>query len=238
MKRFLALLAVSAACLALTISAAPQTLPVLYDSSIKTPAPSVPSSDIARVYKELLSAGGTRLENECFEGKLPAAPKLAGLARGAFTHKGAAQVAWLFELCYTKRYPDHGFYGLVILDNGRTERVSSLQLTALYATATELYSLRDINQNGRDELALVWQTGDSGFSLTVLALLEQASRNLKALGDLIVQNSDYNDNIAWKVFVLKSNSPVFIATPKSRQSSIVKLSLDKPSLELQTFLAR
>ena len=244
MKRFLALLAVSAACLALTISAAPQTLPVLYDSSIKTPAPSAPSSDIARVYKELLTAGGTRLEKKCFEGKLPAAPKLAGLARGAFTREGAAQVAWMFQLCLTKRYQDSGFYGLVIVENQRVVRVSSVQLISVYGFATELYGVRDINLNGTDELALVWGSADGGGSIGVLALLEQTPKSSGALAQILVYQSDGTDMDRkpvisdWKVYVIKSNSPVFIGTPKSGVGAPVRLSLDKPELELQTFLAR
>lgn len=244
MKRFFASIAISAACQILTISAAPQALPVLYDSSIKTPAPNASSSDITRVYKELLRVGGTQLKNQCFEGKLPATPKLSGLARGAFTRKGAAQGAWLFELCPTKRHMDSGFYGLVILENGRTVRVSSLQLTMVYATATELYSLRDLNLNGLDELALVWNWGDAGESENYLTLLEQTPKALSTLGQLLVyqsidtQLSGNADIFDWKVFVLKGNPPTFVATSKSGKPSPVKLSLDKPSLEIQTFLVR
>lgn len=244
MKRFLALLAVSVASLALGINAAPQTLPVLYDSSIKTPAPSAPSSDIARVYKELLRVGGMQLKNQCFDGKLPTAPKLSGLARGAFTRKGAVQVAWLLELCYTKRYTENGFYGLVIVENGQFVRVSSIQLTMIYATTKELYSLRDINLNGTDELALVWNWGDAGEFENHLALLEQTPKGMSTLGQLLVYryiDAELNDNADiddWKVFVLKGKPPVFVAISKSGKPSPVKLSLDKPQLELQTFLAR
>ena len=93
MKRFSALLTVSVAYLALGINAAPQTLPVLYNSSIKTTTTSASSAEISRLYQELLRVAGTQLKNQCFEGKLPTTPELSGLARGAFTRKGAAQVA-------------------------------------------------------------------------------------------------------------------------------------------------
>ena len=244
MKRFFKLLAVSAACLILTISAAPQALPVLYDSSITVPAPSASSTEIVRVYKELLHVGGTQLKNQCFDGKLPATPKLSGLARGAFTRKGAAQVAWLFELCYTKRHSENGFYGLVVLENGQTKCVSSIQLIDVYALATELYSLRDINLNGTDELALLWRSADGAGSMRVLSLLEQTDQKLASLGQLLVHEfysaelGNGIENVDWKVYVVKSKLPVFIATPNSGKGSPVKLTLDKPSLELQTFLVR
>ena len=244
MKRFFALIAISAACLILTISAAPQTLPVLYDSSIEVPAPKASSAEVSRVYKELLRVAGTQLKSQCFDGKLPATPELSGLARGAFTRKGAAQVAWMFQLCLTKRYQDSGFYGLVIVENQRTLRVSSVQLTSVYGFASELYSVRDINLNGTDELALVWGAADGGGSIGVLALLEQTPKSLDALGQVIVYQSDGTDMDRkpvvsdWKVFVVKGNSPTFIATPKSGKGSPVRLSLDKPELELQNFLVR
>ena len=244
MKRFFALLTVSAACLALTISAAPQTLPVLYDSSIKVPVPSASSSDIARVYKELLRVGGAQIKNQCFDDKLPATPKLIGLARGAFTRKGSSQTAWLFESCATKRYQDSGFYGLVIVENQRVVRVSSVQLTSVYGFATELYGVRDINLNGTDELALVWGSADGGGSIGVLALLEQTPKSLGALGQILVYQSDSIDidrkpvTSDWKAYVIKGNSPVFIGTLKSGVGAPVRLSLDKPELELQTFLVR
>ena len=244
MKRFFALLTVSAACLALTISAAPQTLPVLYDSSIKTIAPSASSAEISRLYQELLRVAGTQLKNQCFDSKLPATPELSGLARGAFTRKGAAQVAWMFQLCPTKRYQDSGFYGLVIVENQRVVGVSSVQLTSVYGFATELYGVRDINLNGTDELALVWGSADGGGSIGVLALLEQTPKSLGALGQILVYQSDSIDvdrkpvTSDWKAYVIKGNSPVFIGTLKSGVGAPVRLSLDKPELELQTFLVR
>ena len=113
-----------------------------------------------------------------------------------------------------------------------------------YGFASEFYGVRDINLNGTDELALVWGSADGGGSIGVLALLEQTPKSLGALGQVHVYQSDGTDMDRkpvisdWKVYVIKGNSPVFIATPKSGVGAPVRLSLDKPELELQTFLTR
>ncbi len=245
MKQFFALLAVCAACLALTISAAPQTLPVLYDSSIEVAAPKVSSAETNRVYKELLRVAGASLKRGCGSNKLFSEPQLDGLARGAFTRKGSSQVAWFFNLCETEIVS--GFYSLVIVENERVVHVSSLNLLKIHMLANELYSLRDINLNGIDELALLMVSGADGNPSpeTVLTLLEHSDQKLKALGQFQVYEfysqeltGDTVSDVDWKVYVVKGNPPVFIAMRQDGRGPPVRLTLDKPQLELQNFLVR
>lgn len=219
-----------------------QPLPVLYDSKIKTTISKISDAQHARIYGDLLRIGGIALRRECEQDKLPATADLAGMARGAFTRRSALQSAYMFRLCYTKRYPDTGFYGLVIYEGAQVIRVFSLQFRGLYEGADELFGVRDINMNGTDELALVWDWGDGCCSSRYLTLLELEQSPPKSLGTLEVgADSETDEGIMqedWVVYVLKASKPVFIGVERIKKSTPVRMSLIEANIKIRNFTLR
>ncbi len=222
------------------IDAQTQALPVLYDSRIK-PALLVVKPEVQkRVVQDVLRAGATALKRDCYDGKLPEKPSIKAVARGSFTRRGAAQTAYLVELCTTKRYTEVSGYGVAVYEANRLELVSGVQITDIYGVAFEFFGIHDLNLNGLDELGLVWGSGDGCCSSSELSLLEGGKMGLKSLGEVRVAAADGSGEPAveeaWTVYVIRGAKPILIGVDRFNKRAVpVRLTPQPALLEIQNW---
>jgi hypothetical protein len=221
-----------------------QPLPVLYDSRIKPAKLGVGIEQKNHVIQDVLRVGAAALKRDCDSSQSIRKPVLKAVARGSFTRKAAQQVAYLLELCWMRRFPDNGFYGVALYESNRLVSVSGVQITSLYGAIIEAFGVRDINLNGLDELGFVWGWGDGCASGDSLVLLEMGRSGLKSRGELEVmfrdgcEEPEPSERRSWLVYVLRGSSPVFIGFEQIRKGPPTRLTLRPAPLEIQTWFVK
>jgi hypothetical protein len=154
--------------------ASAQQLPVLFDPRIKTPKPQFTTQetrqidqDMAMLVKNSVSRDFKKSIKDC---GVPTPKDLMGRASGSFLQAQAKEVLFSTRIC-------DGEEGLLLMIY-RDKRLMQAYRVALKALsglcgATEVFSVKDINQNGLSELGMSWgcYSASVGGSLEILEFL-------------------------------------------------------------------
>jgi len=116
-----------------------------------------------------------------------------GSADGSFTRAGASQQAVVYEYCQTGN--GFAFNGIAVVERGRVVVHFAIE----GGWNLKVTRVPDLNQNGRDELAIEtgggMHQGYTGSSVTVLELTETAA---KELGVFLVYTNECEPSVADK----------------------------------------
>lgn len=144
---------------------------------------------------------------------------------GAFTKKGAAQRAIVYEMCQT----GNGFAnnGVAIIENG--------QIVSHFVTEggwnINAAQVSDINRNGFDEIAIETSGGmHQGYSGSSLTVMEISAARVKSLGTFLIYTNECEGGPAekycdqsYKITARSGSAPAF-----TRQKYNSKSSNEKP----------
>jgi hypothetical protein len=194
---------------------------IFFDPSLETPQLRLTSSEQNRVLGDayaLLS----RVQKSCaYNSNL--GPEVQGAAQGSFTRAKSKQVAYSVRLCSkpshdpTARWYDTTdfMYGLFVYENGRLIDSFTSKIPG------NLYSTRDINQNGLSELVYFEEFAALGMRPVQnknLFVTEFDSRgNLQRIGQRpsVERWNDDGTGFEYTIFVLKGRKPEFRADIKT-----------------------
>jgi hypothetical protein len=112
-------------------------------------------------------------------------PMLKGKARGAFTRPRTDQTAYFFTILCEDGRNILGFIGVF---EGRRLVASALTKTELGAVFKEMYSIRDINRDGLDEMAYVTEIGETASGARLLHVVKFAQNRLVRFATTDVQH--------------------------------------------------
>jgi len=192
-------------------AASAQATIVLYDPLAKPPDVNHADRDEQIVKEKLLAkakarwAEGGRCDGSSLE--------VIGAVDGSFTKAGVKQRAVVYEMCQT----GNGFAnnGIAVFENG--EAVAHFAVEGGWNIGVS--RVADLNQNGRDELAVEtsggMHQGYMGASLTILELMPAAARELGVFlvytNECEVQAANKFCDRSYKLSVAPSARPVFTA---------------------------
>lgn len=171
---------------------------VVYDPRLPTPAPKVSSTVTSRITALVQAArqNGAWKKNYlvmCAGQTVD----ILGQATGSFTAPRTAQVAYLYRACF--EVPNTAQQGLVVMQG--TTVLAHYTFTDHFM---ELYSLRDINQNGTSELALVRELSGQGTTFRYLAVAELSpTRRFLMLERVTYDDCGNMGTDGWKAQVIR-----------------------------------
>lgn len=139
---------------------------VVYDPRLPTPAPKISSTlqlRITGLVQAARQAGSwkTTATAMCDDQTV----RILGQATGSFTAPRTAQIAYLYSACF--EVPNVTQQGLIVMQGATV-----LSHYAFTDHFSELYSVKDLNQNGMSELALIRELSGQGTTFRYLALAE------------------------------------------------------------------
>lgn len=189
--KFSPMAGIAAALLSMISAAAAQTPVVIHDPASNTSQPAR-SESVERFVKDRLLPKARAKWSEaeyCTGSDL----SVVGFADGSFTKAGASQQIVVYELCQT----GNGFAnnGIAVVEGGRVV----VHFAVEGGWNLDVSRVPDINQNGRDELAIEtgggMHQGYTGSSVTVLEVSETAA---KELGVFVVFTNECETPVADK----------------------------------------
>jgi|GEM_PF-1686027 len=209
---------------------------ILFDARIQTPEPRLEPALEGRVMQDAAAMKDAQGRALC----PPRDTRVRGRATGSFTRAGASQSAYLVFGCRVTQGTES--YGLLMYEGSRLLSSAHLTLSDAFGFAREFYATRDLNVNGRSELALRWSSGDGCCLLERLSLLEFGKTGLKPLGELPLMFSGAENNpgsgftnFNYTLYVQKGPHPVFVGVDALNKKFPTVLELQKAQLTLKNF---
>ncbi|MDP9765547.1 hypothetical protein [Deinococcus enclensis] len=171
---------------------------VVYDPRLPTPAPKVSSTVTSRITALVKAARRTGSWKTGYVGMCAdQTVDVIGQGTGSFTAPRTAQVAYLYSACI--EVPNTTQQGLVVMQGGTV--VAHYTFTDHFM---ELYSLKDINQNGTSELALVRELSGQGTTSRFLAVAELSPvRRFLMLEEVTYDDCGNMGTEGWKAQVIR-----------------------------------
>jgi hypothetical protein len=132
----------------------------------------------------------------------------SGKAIGPFTRSSRTEeIAYLVAIC---EIHDWLTYAILIYDGPHLVKKMILETSGAYASVNEIYAVRDLNQNGLREIAIVSSYGDGGFFAQELMLLEHKNGVFRNIGGFSVGLFSGGTETKNKIYVFKSKKPRFM----------------------------
>lgn len=202
MKTISLLFAFLLAC-AVCVSTPGQGLVEINDPTLEPSKAELSSAEKALFEKSVLPVARKKLVSEICE----EAVDIAGPVRGAFTKAGSDQTLIAYQFCETGN--GLGSIGIAVIDNGRV--VANL-VSVDSGSSISAKALQDINQNGRDEIAIYYSGGmHQGAGGTGVDIFEfTPGGSLKGIGWF--QAEEYTETgplKGYRVLVKPGKVPVF-----------------------------
>ena len=207
---------------------------VLYDPKLKTPRPKLEPTLIAQIVKDLRSFPvfkDMRTDVACRGETWDSAPVLA-TAKGSFTRVKSDQTVYMVEPCIGPIVGDVTPTAVMVYEQGKLISAFRFSSNTIYTGLREGFGVRDIDQNGLSELALVTFGGDACADWTYLDLIQWASAKPISLGSLNVARNDCGKSTGYTVYVNKNSKPTFVGVEAARNLKLALLELGKPSMTI------
>jgi hypothetical protein len=187
----------------LSVSVGAQTAVVINDPTAEAAKVQLTADEQALFEKSILPAARNKLASDICE----EAVDIAGPVTGAFTKAGSSQTLIAYQFCETGN--GLGSIGVAVMDGGRV--VANL-VSVESGSSISAKSLQDINENGRDEIAIYYSGGmHQGAGGTGVDIFEFTPGGaLKGIG--WYQAEEYTETgplIGYRVLVKPGKVPVF-----------------------------
>jgi hypothetical protein len=231
-KLFLALLFI-----AFSSSVAQQEMGVLYDPKIPAATLNIPKAQRQKIVNQAISFGSSIIKKSCASGTVwdGKSGTLEARMMGSFTRPKSQQTAYIirFPSCLTG-HSDDNWRMIAIYEGSMLKSGYLVTYTIGVGGIKEFYSVKDVNQNGLSEIAVVSTWGDAGAYGTVLDLIDWSATNPKPLGSLSVVSfyayPDHPELHEYTVYVAKSRMPIFVGLEAGSKTQLTLLPLEKPSV--------
>jgi hypothetical protein len=234
MKKFFLVLLV----FAVSSVVAQQEMGVLYDPKIPAAVLNIPTTQKQKIAAQAIQFGLSTIKNFCYspselDGKTGI---LEARMTGSFTRPKSQQIAYVTQIpCGTGHSDD--YWRLIAIYEGTVLKSGYLvTYTVGIGAIREFYAVKDVNQNGLSEIAVVSVWGDGPGSGTDLDLIDWNTNAPKPLGHLSVSSAMYDDESGksdvhrYTVYVAKSPKPVFVGLEAGSKTQLTLLPLEKPSV--------
>jgi hypothetical protein len=229
-----------ASLVALAQTNQPGDMSVLYDPKLKTPLPRLEPKLVAQIVKDLRTFPvfkDMRTDASCVIGggsePWPSAP-VAGLAKGSFTRPKSDQLLYIVEPCTGPIVGDVTPTAVMVYEKAQLVSAFRFSSTSIYTGLREGFGVRDVDQNGLSELALVTSGGDGCGAWTYLDLVQWKTKIPTALGSLSAALHDCGDSTEYTLYVNKAPKPTFVGAEFARNLKLTLLELGKPSITITT----
>jgi hypothetical protein len=234
MKKFLLVLLI----LAVSSSVAQQEMGVLYDPKIPAAVLNIPTAQQQKIVNQAISFGSSIIKKSCafgtvWDGK---SGTLEARMTGSFTRPKSQQIVYVIQFpCLTGRSDDN--WRMVTIYEGSVLKSGYLvTYTVGVGGIQEFYAVKDVNQNGISEIAVVSVWGDGPGSGRDLDLIDWKANVPNSLGHLSVSSAMYNRESKkgevhqYTVYVAKSAKPVFVGIELGSKTQLTLLSLEQPNV--------
>jgi hypothetical protein len=229
-----------ASLVALAQNNQPGDMSVLYDPKLKTPSPKLETKLVAKIVKDLRTIPiykDMRTDEKCWspgEFEPWPSPPVAAVAKGSFTRPKSDQLLYIVETCVGPSVGDNTASTVMIYEKEKLISVYKFVSNGLFTGFREGFSVRDIDQNGLSEVALVQSGGDGCGGWTLLDLVQWKSQKPVSLGSLTVGSVACDVVTDYTVYVNKSPKPTFVGAEFARNLKLTLLELSKPSITITT----
>jgi hypothetical protein len=233
MKKFFLVLLV----FAVSSVVAQQEMGVLYDPKI--PAAPLNMSVVQRqkIVNQTIQFGSSVIKKSCdsssnWDGK---SGTVEARMTGSFTRSKSQQTAFVVNLssCLSG-HGDYNWQMVAIYEAAILKNAYLVTYTKGLGATPEFYAVKDVNQNGLSEIAVVGSRGDGGGGGRDLDLIDWGNSSPKPLGSLRVAfgfaNPDHPEFHEYTVYVAKSPKPVFVGLEAGSKTQLTLLPLEKPSV--------
>jgi hypothetical protein len=229
-----------ASLVALAQNNQPGDMSVLYDPKLETPLPKLESKLVARIVKDLRTFPvfkDMRTDGNCSsrgEFEPWPSPPIEAIAKGSFTRPKSDQLLYIVEPCTGPITGDTTPTAVVVYEKEKLVSAFRFSSTTIFTGFREGFSVRDIDQNGLSELALVQSGGDGCGGWTLLDLVQWKSQKPVSLGSLAVGSVACDVVTQYTVYVNKAPKPTFVGAEFGRDLKLTLLELGKPSITITT----
>jgi hypothetical protein len=216
---------------------AQQEMGILYDPKISAAPLNMSVVQRQKIVNQAIQFGSSIIKKSCYSpsewnGK---SGTLEARMTGSFTRTKSQQTAYVinFPSCLSGHSDDNwrmvAIYEATILKNAYlvtyTNGIGAIQ---------EFYAVKDVNQNGLSEIAVVGNWGDGAGGGRDLDLIDWGNSSPKPLGSLRVAfgfaDPDHPVLHQYTVYVVKSPKPVFVGLEADNKIQLTLLPLEKPSV--------
>jgi hypothetical protein len=207
----------------------PGDMNVLYDPKLKTPAPKLEPKLVAKIIKDMRTDGNcsSRGASEPWP-----SPPVVNVAKGSFTRAKSDQLVYFVEPCTGPIVGDVFPTAVMVYEKEKLISAFRFSTTSIYTGLQEGFSVRDIDQNGLSELALIMSGGDGCGGWTSLDLIQWKAQKASSLGSFFVASHDCGETSEYTVYVNKAPKPTFVGAEFARNLKLTLLELGKPSITI------
>ena len=213
---------------------------VLYDPKLETPLPKLEPKLVARIIKDLRAFPvfkDMRTDGSCSsrgEFEPWPSPPVVAVAKGSFTRSKSDQVLYIIEPCTGPLAGDMTPTAVLVYEKEKLVSVFRFSSTIIFTGFREGFSVRDIDQNGLSELAVVMSGGDGCGGWTNLHLIQWKSQQPFPFGTLNVASVGCGSSTEYTLYVNKATTPTFVGAEYGRDLKLTLLKLEKPSITITT----
>jgi hypothetical protein len=223
--------------LAVSSGVAQQEMGVLYDPKIPAAVLNIPLAQKQKIVFEASRFGAKTIKKSCafdsvWDGK---SGTVEARMTGSFTRPKSQQTAYVIQFPCLTGHSDDNWRMVAIYEEAILKSAYLVTYTNGIGAIKEFYAVKDVNQNGLSEIAVVSIWGDGPGSGTDLALIDWNSNAPKPLGTLRVASRFYGNSSAGEVheyivYVAKGVQPVFVGLELGSKTQMTLLPLEKPSV--------
>jgi hypothetical protein len=216
------------------------SMSVHYDPKLETPLPKLEPKLVARIVKDLRTFPvfkDMRTDGNCSTRSESApwtSPPVVGVAKGSFTRAKSNQLVYFVEPCTGPIVGDVFPTAVMVYEQEKLISAFRFSTTSIYTGLREGFSVRDIDQNGLSELALVTSGGDGCGGWAYLDLVQWKNQRPNSLGSLNVASHDCGESTEYTLYVNKSPKPTFVGAEYGRDLKLTLLELGKPFITITT----
>jgi hypothetical protein len=233
MKRFFLALLV----LMFSSSIAQQEMGVLYDPKISAAPLNMSVVQRQKIVNQAIQFGSSTILKVCdsptkWDGK---SGILEARMIGSFTRPKSQQTAYVlsFPSCLSS-HSDDDWRMVAIYEGSALKSGYLVASTSGIGVIDEFYAVKDVNQNGLTEIALVSSWADGGGGGTYLDLIDWSAASPKPLGSLRVAfgfaDPNHPELHQYTVYVAKNAKPVFVGLEAGSKTQLTLLPLEKPNV--------
>jgi hypothetical protein len=216
--------------------AAQQEMGVLYDPKISAVPLNMSVAQRQKIVTEASRFGAKIIKKACafdsvWDGK---SGTLEKRMTGSFTRSKSQQTAYIIQFpCLTGRSDDN-WRMVAIYEAAILKSAYLVTYTNGIGAIQEFYAVKDVNQNGLSEIAVVGSWADGGGGGRDLDLIDWSNASPKPLGRLRVgfgyADPDHPEFHEYIVYVAKGTQPVFVGLEAGSKTQMTLLPLEKPSV--------
>jgi hypothetical protein len=216
---------------------AQQQMSVLYDPNVPSPKPKLAAAQASHIILESLLKAKPLLHDYCQEDFSRASVR--NVARGSFTRLKSNQTVYAIAPCPYGGFTDSTNANIAVISiyEADTRIVSYAVNWFDVGVLVEMYSLKDIDQNGLSEIAFVTDYADGACSAKTIHLAEFSQAKLNGIGSVgqslrCAEEAGPMGAHDYTIFVSKGTKPVFVGYEMKKKPTLALLNLEKSRLQL------